>query len=118
MKVCLHCSRSIRGRADKKFCDDQCRNAFNNSRKSTVPNTIRNINNRLLKNRQILQSLIPPDTQKALINREKLELKGYLFSYHTHTYVNHKGNTYHFCYEYGYLPLQNGWLLLVKGRDE
>ncbi len=24
---------------------------------------------------------------------------------------------YIFCYEYGYLPLENGWLLIVRGRE-
>ena len=28
---CLQCDKVIRGRIDKKFCDDWCRNNFNNA---------------------------------------------------------------------------------------
>jgi len=30
VRKCLHCNHIIRGRADKKFCDDSCRSAYNN----------------------------------------------------------------------------------------
>ncbi|RYF12576.1 MAG: DUF2116 family Zn-ribbon domain-containing protein, partial [Flavobacteriales bacterium] len=33
-RFCLDCNTEIKGRADKKFCDDQCRNNYNNRRKS------------------------------------------------------------------------------------
>lgn len=30
-KKCLECGEKIVGRADKKFCNDYCRNAYNNN---------------------------------------------------------------------------------------
>ncbi|MFA6947300.1 MAG: DUF2116 family Zn-ribbon domain-containing protein, partial [Pedobacter sp.] len=29
-RECLDCGAALRGRTDKKFCDDQCRSNFNN----------------------------------------------------------------------------------------
>ena len=37
-KVCTLCSKTLKGRSDKKFCDDYCRSAYNNERKGAVNN--------------------------------------------------------------------------------
>ena len=29
-KPCLSCSKPVKGRTDKKFCDDYCRNSYHN----------------------------------------------------------------------------------------
>jgi hypothetical protein len=33
IKKCLACNKTLRGRADKKFCDDYCRSNYNNLQK-------------------------------------------------------------------------------------
>ena len=48
-KKCLECERPVFGRADKKFCSDGCRNAYNNKNKAAATNYIRNVNNLLAK---------------------------------------------------------------------
>jgi len=48
-KNCPECDDKIKGRADKKFCSDACRNAFNNKLNSDANSTVRNINNALRK---------------------------------------------------------------------
>jgi predicted nucleic acid-binding Zn ribbon protein len=116
-KKCIQCNKPIKGRSDKKFCDDYCRAAHNNDLKSAANNYVRNVNNALSKNRRILESLLPDDEKMKKVNREKLLQQGFQFKYMTHTYSNQKGNIYYFCYEYGYLPLENDWFLVVK-RDE
>ena len=118
LKNCLACNKPLRGRTDKKFCDDYCRNAFNNQLKADSNNLIRNINNALRKNRRILEELLHAKEQMAKASRDKLLHHGFQFKYQTHTYTNQKGNSYHFCYEYGYLPLENNWYLIVKRKEE
>lgn len=117
VKNCLSCNKAVKGRTDKKFCDDYCRNTYNNQLKADGNNMVRNINNALRKNRRILEELFEENGKMAKVNREKLLQQGFIFRYSTHTYSNHKGNTYHFCYEYGYLPLENNWYLVVKRKD-
>lgn len=117
-KTCLLCGKILKGRSDKKFCDDYCRAAFNNELKSAANNHIRNVNNALGKNRRILESLLPAGEQTAKASRDKLVEKGFLFKYHTHQYHARNGNTYFYCYEYGYLPLENNRLLVVKRNEE
>ena len=114
-KTCLDCNNPIVGRADKKFCDDQCRNNYNNKLRADESTAVKNINAILFKNRKILEKLNPDG--KTKIAKAKLEKAGFNFTYLTHVYDTQKGNTYKFCYDQGYLALDNDWYLLVKRED-
>lgn len=115
---CLNCDKALKGRTDKKFCDDYCRNSYNNQLKAAKNNLVRNINNALGKNRRILESFFNPKEDIAKTHKDKLINKGFQFKYITHTYTNKKGNVYFFCYDLGYMPLENDWYLLVKRKEE
>src|SRR6266513_1488291 len=98
-KTCLQCGNTLRGRADKKFCHDYCRNNYNNQLKAHSNNYIRNINNALGRNRRILQDFLPSGEEMTKTSKEKLLHRGFLFRYITHTYTNKNGNTYYYCYD-------------------
>lgn len=115
-RECLACGKPLHGRADKKFCNDYCRNAYNNNLKSASSPYVRNINNTLQKNRRILEAALGTEEMQK-VQKEKLLQEGFSFKYLTHTYMNKKGNTYFFCYEYGYLPLEHEWYLVVKRKE-
>lgn len=116
IKYCLDCGEAIKGRSDKKFCNDQCRNNYNNKQNSDTLASVRGINSILKRNRKILEDLIPAEG-KIKITKSKLIEKGFVLNYLTHTYTTQKGSVYHFCYEYGILYLEGDWLMLVK-REE
>lgn len=117
-RKCPECGDKIVGRADKRFCSDQCRNTYNNRLNSDASNTVRNINNILRKNRRILQEF-NKQSGKSMVNKEMLLTNGFNFAYYTHTYTTKKGDVYHFCYEQGYLYLEDKDLfLLVENRDK
>lgn len=115
---CLYCDKPVKGRTDKKFCNDYCRNNYNNQLKSTTNNLVRNVNNALGKNRRILESLLSEEEETIKVNESRLIELGFHFKYITHLYTNKKGNTYFFCYDMGYLPLDSGWYLIVKRRGD
>ena len=115
-KKCLFCEKILNGRADKKFCNDYCRNAYNNQLKSANSPIVRNINNSLIKNRRILETILGEE-KMVKQPKEKLLHQGFSFKYFTHNYTNQKGNVYFFCYEYGYLPLEHDWFLIVKRNE-
>jgi hypothetical protein len=71
-----------------------------------------------VKNRRILEGIFPGNEEIAKVTREKLLQKGFQFRYITNLYTNKKGNTYFFCYDVGYLPLENEWYLVVKRKEE
>ncbi|MDZ4794728.1 MAG: DUF2116 family Zn-ribbon domain-containing protein [Bacteroidota bacterium] len=119
-KTCLACGKAVKGRVDKKFCDDYCRNNYNNQQKarSNHSSLVRNINNALLKNRKIMESLLPEAEKTTTISKEKLQTLGFHFKYLTHIYTAQNGNTYFYCYDYGYRELENERLMIVRKRDE
>jgi hypothetical protein len=114
-KKCMECGAAFSGRADKKFCSDQCRSTHNNRLHGDVNNYIRNINNVLRKNRRILDELNPGG--KIKVAAARLKEMGFDFRYHTTTYKTRDGVVYYYCYEQGYLPIEKNYFLLVMKQD-
>lgn len=116
--LCLCCQAPVKGRTDKKFCNDYCRNEYNNNLKAGITNLMRNVNHSLARNRRILGSFLQPGDQPSTVHRDRLAEKGFLFKYFTHTYTNKKNDVYFFCYDMGYLMLENDRMLIVKREEE
>ncbi len=114
-RTCLECGEPLRGRADQKFCNDLCRNAYNNKRLGQSSNYIRKINRLLKKNHSILRELNPEEKTTAF--RSTLEKQGFSFEYYTHTYITRSGRIYYFVYDQGYSELENNKFVLVKKED-
>ncbi len=114
-RLCKECGDKLHGRADKKFCDDLCRNAYYNRVNRGQIQMVRNVNRILSKNRSILAELNPDE--KGRTHKNTLVRLGFNFTYHTHTYTTKAGATYFFCYDKGYLPIENDWYLLVTNKD-
>ncbi|MDN3675504.1 hypothetical protein QWY99_20940 [Flavobacterium branchiarum] len=112
MRTCLECAEKIVGREDKKFCSDNCRNAYNNKINKDSTNFMRNVNNKLRKNYRILAELNPEG--KANTTRSKLLSKGFDFEFFTNILETKTGNTYYFLYDQGYRSLENDYFMLVK----
>src|SRR5687768_13703222 len=110
-KYCIDCGESLNGRADKKFCSDICRNAFNNKLNSNLNNYVRNINNVLRKNRRILSEILIEE--KITLHADKLLEKGFHFGYCTHVVTTRKGDQYKFIYEYGYIQHNTNFVTIV-----
>lgn len=116
-RTCPECGEFINGRVDKKFCSDLCRNSFNNKQNSDSNNYVRGINNALRKNRRILEETL--QGEKTTVSKQKLSDKGFNFNYMTNQVVTKNNHTYTFCYEYGYLPLEDkNLILIVKRKSE
>lgn len=114
-KHCQECQAEYYGRSDKKFCSDICRNSFNNRLRSEENVYISKINTILKRNRRILAQINPEG--KKIIQREKLLSKGFNFSYFTNLYKTNSGKEYFFCYDQGYLKVDEDKVKVVlKGE--
>ncbi|MFB0905003.1 MAG: hypothetical protein QMB11_11515 [Nonlabens sp.] len=113
-RKCPECKEEVRGRADKIYCGDYCRNVANNKLNRDSNALMRNINNRLRKNHRVLQELNPKD--KSKVSRNKLLAAGFDFNFFTSIYTTKKGTVYHFVYDQGYLSMDDDYYLIVK-RD-
>lgn len=113
--TCQTCGKEMSGRVGKKFCSDQCRAMFHNRRKEKEEKWIQNLNRILRKNRTVLKTLNPKGQSK--VRQEVLVNLGFDFRFYTHQYKTAKGDTYYFCYEWGYLVLPQEKVLIVNWQD-
>lgn len=118
IKLCLTCSKPIKGRTDKKYCDDYCRNSYNNLLHSSCNSYMRHINRLLQKNRRILAALLPENSSHTKTSYTELLERGFLFKYSTHQIPSKKGNSYHYCYDYGYLALGEFTYMVVRRKNK
>lgn len=113
-QTCLVCKDKFTGRVDKKFCSDSCRSTYNNRINKDQTNYVRNVNNMLRKNRRILKKINPNGKTKT--HRDKLVELGFTFNYHTNIYTTKTGNVYYYCYDQGYMELDNDFYVLVEKK--
>lgn len=109
---CLECGEKIIGRSDKKFCNDGCRNAYNNKHNKDSTNLMRNINNKLRKNHRVLSEINVEGKTKT--TRQKLLAAGLDFDFFTQVIIYKNGSEYRFVYDQGYKYLEDDFILLVR----
>lgn len=114
--LCNECEQPLIGRVDKKFCNDLCRNSFNNRINKDANEYVRKVNVILRKNRRILSALMN-GKEKGKTTKEELLLNGFNFYYYTNLYKTKQGKTYYFIYELGYLELEDELFALVKKQE-
>ena len=110
--TCIFCNESFKGRSDKKFCTDQCRASYNNQNRADSEKVILQVNKVLRKNRTILKTLNP--TGMSVIRKEFLLERGFNFKYFTSLYQTKDGNQYWFCYDMGYLLLEENKVRIIE----
>ncbi len=114
-KQCKECKEEIRGRRDKQYCSDYCRAQHFNNLNAEISNFMRKVNYTIRKNRSILSDLNPNGKAKA--HKHKLVDAGLNFNYFTNVYRTRSGKTYYFCYDQGYVALEDDYYALVVKDD-
>ena len=114
-KLCLECETPLIGRVDKKFCNDMCRNSYNNLLNKDANEYVRKVNVILRKIEEFSSLMKGSDKGKA--TKEQLLLNGFNFYYYTNIYQTKQGKKYYFNYELGYLELEEEQFALVKKQD-
>ena len=94
-KFCKQCGKPIdanKGRADRQYCDERCKNKFHNE-----------------KNMQ----------ENSELQRIDLAIKeGFDFDYHTHHIISKiKKNEFIFCFDYGYCMITKESYKVVKAFE-
>lgn len=99
-KLCMQCHAALRGRSDKKFCDDHCRSLYFSQQNKCTNDCIKFISSRLKKNRMILKKL--HSQKKFTISLHHLPIFGLDLFFYTHIYKVENGDAYNMVYDYGY----------------
>nr|WP_298895702.1 hypothetical protein [uncultured Psychroserpens sp.] len=118
-RFCLHCSKIIVGRSDKKYCDVHCKSLYQYQKSKTeAPRFYNKVDNQLKLNRKILKQY--NRAGKATVRASVLHKEGFNSSFFTHFWKNSKKDVYLFVYEYGFLKKEEGSVakyVLVKWQD-
>ena len=120
-RKCKFCDKPIdllKGRRDRQFCDERCKNSYHNSIAFEEEKEAKRINKILKKNRDILQKMTARK-DKNEITKERLLKAGFDFTYYTHhKFTIHYNYQYTFCYDYGYRPVKPESYKIVKAFEE
>ncbi|MDQ3142283.1 MAG: hypothetical protein M3Q56_08555 [Bacteroidota bacterium] len=111
-KHCEICQSAFVGRRDKRFCTDNCRALFHQRHRQKLPSLVKEIDQILKRNRQILAALNPKD--KIQVNESRLLGLGFHFNFYTSCYQDKHRKQYFFCYDYGYLKMSASSYLIFK----
>lgn len=111
MKYCQDCRTILKGRIDKKFCDDYCRCHYHNNINRGRDQDFKKINSILKKNTCILEKLIEQGIKTSTLHL--LSAAGFNFSFFTHQLAEQNGEISIYCYNYGYMKI-NAEHLVIK----
>ncbi|WP_430811205.1 MULTISPECIES: hypothetical protein [unclassified Carboxylicivirga] len=102
MAHCLYCHELLQGRSDKKYCSPYCKSAYHYQQHKHSEDTRFLVIDRQLKtNRRLLKAY--NKAGKSVVRRAHIMDDGFDPRYHTHYWQAKNGNTYYFCYEYGFM---------------
>lgn len=112
-KNCDYCNEEFKGRINKKFCSNSCKNAFHNERYREKEATVRDLNKVLHKNWTILKEMYGVH-KSTPISINILESNGYKMKYHTHLHNSPLGEKYTMVYDYGFKNHFDNQIQIVK----
>lgn len=112
MKTCVECGKSFNGRADKKYCSDECRAAFNDRIYRERRRGVASINNILRRNYTVLKELEDSGILKTDIHL--LLGRGFDFNHFTSIEgrCDENGSIWIGCYSYSYSIDSDGTVIL------
>jgi len=118
-KECLYCQKELIGRTDKKFCDPQCKSAYQYKQAKEKPERFFNkVDNQLKLNRKILKEY--NKWGKVTVRASLLKEEGFNPKFFTHYWKNKKGDVYLFVYEFGFLTRKENTTekyILIQWQD-
>jgi predicted nucleic acid-binding Zn ribbon protein len=107
---CLTCGKALEGRSDKKYCNNHCKSALQYANRKREEHLFFKIDRQLKLNRKLLKQ--HNKSGKSMVRKEELVNQGFDPNYFTNYWKNSKGKVYLFCYEYGFMEIED------NGKDK
>jgi len=111
-RCCIHCGKPLRGRSDKKFCDDDCRTDYHNEQRRAREKKMREVNHILSNNWKVLSALL----REGQVEVPARELAARNFNFHIYTASQWRfpGRRTYWCYNCAYSVSRSG---IVRIRE-
>lgn len=118
MNKCPVCENEIKGRLGKIFCSSKCKSIDQYEKRQVEDAFFIKVDKQLKVNRKILKKY--NRSGFTTLRKEQLVKEGFDSNYFTHYWKNNKGQVYLFCYDYGFLEVEQNELkkyLLVEWQE-
>jgi len=114
---CPICKELIKGRSDKRFCCNQCKNEYHIRLRQVTRIATIDTDRILHRNRSILLEIMGKVSQKKKIARDVLDQKQFNFDYITGYYINKQGKTYHYVYDFAWMLFSDREILIIRRKQ-
>ena len=104
MRTCPTCETEIRGRPDKKYCSPECKTASHYELRKKKEKLYFKVDRQLKINRKVLKKY--NSNGKTVLRRDVLHKEGFDPNFFTHFRKTSKGEVYFYCYDFGFLKIQ------------
>jgi hypothetical protein len=118
MKKCPTCGEEVIGRSDKVYCSKKCASTSHYEHHVANDQFFIHVDKQLKVNRKILKKY--NRSGFTTLRKEQLVKEGFDPNFFTHYWKNKKGQVYLFCYDYGFLEVDQKGLkkyLLVEWQE-
>jgi predicted nucleic acid-binding Zn ribbon protein len=114
MKVrCIQCGKENQGRSDKRFCSQDCKNAWHADRRQELQAIMGKVNAALRRNWVLLVRVLDGGYRKQ-VRRVELEALGFRWNYMTELFVSEGGRTFYLVYDCAWAELSDGEVLILR----
>ncbi len=117
-KKCKICKKSIVGRVDKIFCSVACKNEYHVKLKRVNKAATKKVDLILHRNRSILLEIVGKNTRQKKVARMLLDRKKFNYKYMTGYYINSKGKTYNYIYDFAWMEFSDNEILIVRKKSD
>ena len=114
-RFCLNCGLPVFGRADKKYCDDHCRNDFHNSQAVTNSRLTRSAHKNLRRNYEILSGVV--EAGICEIAKDELLVYGFTTKPITEMELREDGTMIYGIYDIHYFEKANRMIEVYRKSD-
>ena len=104
-RFCLNCGLPVYGRADKKYCDDHCRNDFHNNKAVHDARLTRHVHKQLRKNYEILSEVLEAGVSE--VPKDELLVYGFQVRTVTESDLREDGTMLYGVYDIQYFEKAN-----------
>lgn len=115
--LCKMCKNPVNGRSDKIFCSISCKNEYHVILRRVTRKTLGNVDKILHRNRSILLEVMGKRTTQTRISREVLDKKKFNYDYCTGYFVNKKGLTFHYVYDFRWAIYSDKEIIIYKNKS-
>ncbi len=109
---CIRCGKPICGRADKKFCGDDCRSDYHNEIRRREEKQLRKVNCILSNNWRILAASMREG--RSTLSVSELSARDFNFGLFTASSRRFPGKRYFWCYNYAYRISRSGKVHIIS----